>query len=119
MLRAIIGVLALTALPIVAAGQEVTFNVIQESWSIEKSDIVEAAQEFEDGRPIVRIKLAPAAAIRFGEVTGRNVRKVMQVVIGDRILTAPVIMTPITGGELVIQGNFTVQEATELAKRLK
>ena len=119
MLRAFALALALAALPGTGAAQQLEFNVISESFALSKSDVVEATQGFLDSRPIVRIKLSPAAATRMGEVTARNVGKVMQVVVDGRILTAPVIMSAITGGELIIQGNFTIEEAVELAKRFK
>lgn len=119
MLRAIACILAVSTLPFAANAQELNFNIIQESFSLTKADILEAKQDFQDSRPIVRVKLGPTAAARFGEVTSRNVSKLMQVAIGDRILTAPVIMSAITGGEVVIRGNFTIQEADDLAKQIK
>ena len=119
MLRALACALALSAMACSAHAQELNFSVIQETLSLTKADILEAEQSFADGRPIVRIKFGPAAAARFGEITSRNVGKVLQVAVGDRILTAPVIRSAITGGEVIIEGGFTVEQAVELAKKLK
>lgn len=119
MLRKIALVLAAAALAQAASAQELKLNVIQETLALTKNDVVEAEPGFMNGQPVVRIRLAPAAAARFGEITGRNVRKVMQVAVGDRILTSPVIMGPITGGEIMIQGTFTIEEADAIAKRFK
>jgi len=107
------------ALPAAAAAQELKFNVVQETLELKPSDILEAEQSFQDGQPIVRIKLAPDAAKRFGEITSRNLRKPMQVVVGDRILTTPIIQSAIMRGEIVISGRLTVAEAAELARKLK
>jgi preprotein translocase subunit SecD len=121
MFRAIACAVALSALSLSAHAQDLRLDVIQETMTLKPSDILSAEQAFSQhtNQPIVRVKLAPDAAKRFGEITGRNIRKVMQLVSGECILTAPVIMSAITGGEIVIEGNLTVEGAVELAKKLK
>jgi preprotein translocase subunit SecD len=121
MLRAIACAVAWSALSPAAYAQELRLDVIQESMTLKPSDILSAEQAFSQhtNQPIVSIKLAPDAAKRFGEITSRNIGKAMQVVVGDRILTTPVIRSAITRGSFIIEGNFTVEEAVELAKKLK
>jgi preprotein translocase subunit SecD len=119
MFRAIACVLVVAALPSAPRADELHLHVIQESVSLKRSDILEAKLTFVEGRPAVSITFGPDAAKRFGDVTSRNIGKVMQLVVGDRIVTAPVIRTAITGGSLVIEGGMTVQQAQELADRLK
>lgn len=106
-------------LPSAPGAQELQLNVIQESLSLAKSDILGAEAVLRDGRWTVTIRLSPAAAAKFGEITGRSVRKVMQIVAGGRILSAPIVMAPITGGTIVISGNFSEAEAKELTAKLK
>ena len=119
MIRAFIAA-TLLALPFSAAGaQELQLNVIQESLDLRKSDAVAAEAVLQEGRWIVEIQFSHAASVKFGEITGRNVRKRMQIVVGDRIVSTAMIMTPITGGAIVITGNFSEAEAKEIAAKLK
>jgi preprotein translocase subunit SecD len=119
MIRAIACLLVFSGYALSAAAQELQLNVIQETLSLNKSDIVSAEAISWNGQHAVRIKLGPDAAKRFGEITSRHVGKPMQIVIGDRILTTPVIKQAIMRGELVISGGYTIQQAEDLAKRLK
>ena len=51
----------------------------------------------------------------FGRVTQENVGKALAIVLDDAIFSAPVIREPILGGEAQITGNFTPEEARDLA----
>ena len=52
---------------------------------------------------------------RFADVTTANVGHPFAIVLDDKVLTAPVIREPITGGRGQISGNFSAQSATDLA----
>jgi preprotein translocase subunit SecD len=107
------------ALPAAAAAQELRFNVIQESLGLSKADIEDAKAEMQAGQWVVAIRLSDAAKAKFGEITARNVRKAMQVVVGDRIISAPIILEPIRGGNLNISGNMSEADAKAIAAKLK
>ena len=66
----------------------------------------------------VDFSLTPEGTKRFAEVTGQNLGKRLAIVIDGRLITAPVIQSPITGGRGQITGNFTKQEAKNLAAKL-
>jgi len=51
----------------------------------------------------------------FERVTRDNVGRAMAIVLDDTIFSAPVIQEPIPGGEARITGNFTPEEARDLA----
>jgi len=51
----------------------------------------------------------------FERVTRENVGKAMAIVLDDTIFSAPVIQEPISGGVARITGNFTPEEARDLA----
>ena len=55
----------------------------------------------------------------FGEITERNVGKRIAIFLDGLPITAPVVQDKITQGEAVITGNFTLQEAKQLATRLR
>jgi preprotein translocase subunit SecD len=98
---------------------DLTFNVVQDTATFTKRDVIAAVPSFVDGRPVVRIRFAPGAAGRFADLTRRNVKKPMQIVVGDRILSTPIVMEAIAGGEVVLSGNFTAEEAAAIAAKLK
>lgn len=115
---------ACVALLLVAApsarADELVFNVLQESAAFRKSDVVSAdVVRTEAGQPAIRIRLTAAAAARFGALTGRAVRKQMQIVVGDRIVSSPTVMEAITGGEIMLSGSMTAEDARAIADKLK
>ncbi|MES2624675.1 MAG: protein translocase subunit SecD [Pseudomonadota bacterium] len=69
--------------------------------------------------PRVTFKLDKEGGKIFGEMTKRNVGRQLAVVLDDRVITAPVIRTAITGGSGEISGGFTSSEAADLAVMLR
>ncbi|HWA91914.1 MAG TPA: hypothetical protein VG889_17880 [Rhizomicrobium sp.] len=67
------------------------------------------------GQPVVSIRFDDAGTAAFARVTRANVGKRLAIVLNGRILTAPQIMEPITGGALQITGNFTTADAERIA----
>ena len=55
----------------------------------------------------------------FAAVTRANVGHRFAIVLDNKVIEAPVIRTPITGGEGQITGNFDVQKASDLALLLR
>jgi preprotein translocase subunit SecD len=51
----------------------------------------------------------------FGKITTENVKRRLAIVLDNNVYSAPVIQEPITGGEAKITGNFTPEEAHDLA----
>lgn len=52
---------------------------------------------------------------KFASLTKENVNKRMAIVLDDKVYSAPVIREPILGGRAQITGNFTTEEAHDLA----
>ncbi|MGA3285589.1 MAG: hypothetical protein ABSD57_14170 [Verrucomicrobiota bacterium] len=55
---------------------------------------------------------------RFAEITRQNIGKRLAIVIDGQLITAPTIQSVITSGKGQITGNFTEQEAKDLAARI-
>ncbi len=55
----------------------------------------------------------------FGEVTSKNVGRLFAIVLDNKVISAPRILTPITGGSGQISGRFTVEQANNLAILLR
>jgi len=71
------------------------------------------------GRPVVTFRFDTRGAITFGEITSRNVGQRFAIVLDNRVITAPVIQQPITGGSGQISGTFTPESANDLAVLLR
>ncbi|MBI4664499.1 MAG: protein translocase subunit SecD [Verrucomicrobia bacterium] len=55
----------------------------------------------------------------FARITKENVGRQLAIVLDGELYSAPVIEEPITGGNAVIRGDFTIKEAYELANVLQ
>jgi SecD/SecF fusion protein len=69
--------------------------------------------------PVVSFRFDSVGAREFGEITRANVGKPFAIVLDNKVLSAPVIREPITGGSGQISGSFTVQAASDLAALLR
>ena len=67
------------------------------------------------GQPQVALEFSPQGAKLFGDVTKRNVGKQVGIFLDYYPISAPVVQQPITDGNAVISGNFTVDDAKKLA----
>jgi preprotein translocase subunit SecD len=66
----------------------------------------------------ILFSLRPEGATRFADFTAKNVGKQLAIVLNDTIKSAPNIKSAIPGGEGVIEGDFTREEAEDLALTL-
>ena len=69
--------------------------------------------------PIVSFTLDRLGAQKFGKTTSESVGKRLAIILDGKIISAPSIREPITGGSGTISGNFSFQEATDLALLLR
>ena len=84
-------------------------------------NLVEAQPRLDNqsNQPTVSFTLDRLGAQKFGRATTKNVGKRLAIVLDKKIISAPSIREPITGGNGSISGNFTFQEATDLALLLR
>ena len=73
----------------------------------------------QNNTPVVSFTLDRLGAQKFGRATTDNVGKRLAIVLDGEIVSAPNINEPITSGNGMISGNFTFQEATDLALLLR
>ncbi len=71
------------------------------------------------GEANVSFEMNPQGADIFANVTRENAGRLLAIVLDDKIVSAPNINEPITTGNGVISGNFTLNSAQDLAKILK
>lgn len=70
-------------------------------------------------RPLVQLTFNDEGAKLFADITKANVGKPVAIFLDDMPISIPTVQEQITGGQAVISGNFSVEEAKELALRLK
>ena len=85
------------------------------------SNLVDAQPKFDsiNNQPIVAFSLDRLGSKRFGRATSKNIGRRIAIVLDGEAISAPVIQDSITGGNGTITGNFTFQEATDLALLLR
>ncbi|WP_297218730.1 protein translocase subunit SecD [uncultured Desulfovibrio sp.] len=82
-------------------------------------DVSDAQPVFEQGQAAVSLSFNSRGADIFERVTGENVGRRMAIVLDGKVYSAPVIRQRIGGGRASISGDFTTQEATDLAVVLR
>lgn len=95
--------------------------LVQRSILVSGENLVDAQAAFsqQTNEPIVNFRFDTKGAQRFGQATQANVGLPFAIVLDDKVVSAPVINEPILGGSGQISGNFTVEEADELAILLR
>jgi len=83
-------------------------------------DLKQAAVVFDSqtGKPAVSLNFTTDGGNKFGEITKRNVGKILAIVLDDQIVEAPRVNEPIFGGNAQITGEFTTEQAKTLQIQL-
>lgn len=68
--------------------------------------------------PQVSLKFDDEGTKLFADLTKRNLEKTIAIYLDGQIISAPRVQSEITSGDAVITGDFTVDEAKKLARRL-
>jgi len=70
------------------------------------------------GTPSVGIEFSPDGGKKFAEITKRNIDKPLAIFLDNQLVSAPNVQQEITGGQAVISGQFTLDEAKRLVVQL-
>lgn len=70
------------------------------------------------GSPQIALQFDDEGTQLFAEITKRNIGKPVAIFLDDEIISQPTVQNEIIAGEAVITGDFTMQEANDLVKRL-
>ncbi|MCB0696460.1 MAG: protein translocase subunit SecDF, partial [Chitinophagaceae bacterium] len=88
---------------------------------LEGDRVTEAHMDFNPltGKPEVVMSMDVLGSRTWKKMTGDNVGRFVAVVLDDKVYSAPRVEGEISGGNTSISGNFTAEEATDLANILK
>lgn len=85
--------------------------------SVLQSAIV--AHSSQTGAIVISFTLTPDGTKTFGDYTSAHVNGILGIVLDGKVISAPVINSPITTGQGQIEGKFTLDEANTLARELQ
>ncbi len=93
------------------------FLLLSKESGLNGTHITKANVDFntQDGSPQVALHFTKEGAKRFADITARNVGKPVGIYLDTYIISAPTVQRAITDGNAVITGNFTLEEAKQLA----
>jgi len=96
------------------------YYILERSPVVTGEDLVDAQPAFDqNGRPAVNFRFDASGGRKFGEYTANNIGSPFAIVFDDKVISAPVIQSHISGGSGIITGHFTVESSTELAVLLR
>lgn len=81
--------------------------------------LVDASATYHEGKPAVAFRFNSLGSRKFAQITTDNIGKIFAIVLDGKVITAPVINTVINQGSGVISGNFTTEEAGQVALLLR
>lgn len=98
-----------------------TAYVVRKKVMVSGENLVDAqpSTDSQTNEPVVLFRFDAAGGKRFADVTKENVGRPFAIVLDGKVVSAPVIRTAILGGSGQISGNFTFQEANDLAILLR
>lgn len=94
--------------------------VIKKKAALTGDTLIDAQTTFnQNSQPAVSFAFNNVGSKIFADITRQNSGKRFAIVLDNKLLSAPVINEPITGGSGIISGSFTVESANELALLLR
>ena len=71
------------------------------------------------GQPAVSFTLSTEGAKIFADYTSSHTNQYLGIVLDKRVISSPIVKSPITDGQGIIEGGFTQPEANDLAVQLR
>lgn len=108
------------AMVVKAAQGEGEYFILERAPKVSGEDLVDASTGFDqNGQPAVNFRFDATGARIFGDYTRQNVGKIFAIVLDDEVISAPRIISAITGGSGQITGNFDTESANRLSILLR
>ncbi|WP_291785401.1 protein translocase subunit SecDF [Cecembia sp.] len=98
----------------------IRYNRASDQAPLEGDVITDARQTLDQtSRPAVSMQMNAEGARKWRKLTSESIGRRIAVVLDDFVYTAPVVQSEIPSGQSEITGNFTIEEAKDLANILK
>lgn len=85
-------------------------------------DVIKSArQDFETfgSKPMISMTMKSQASKEWAKMTEKNLKRAVAVVLDDIVYSAPTVQSVIKGGSTQITGNFSIEEAQDVANALQ
>lgn len=87
---------------------------------LEGDGVEDSRQDYDErGKPAIKMQMTPSGSRIWGKLTEENKGKPIAIVLDDIVYSAPNVIDKIEGGNSEISGNFSIEEAQDLANILK
>ena len=86
--------------------------------SVIKSAKSEIRQNGDTAEPVIVLEFTAEGTEKFKSLTERYTNKIISVWLDDVMLAAPTVQVPITDGQAIVSGSFTIEEATKIANQI-
>ena len=88
---------------------------------LDGSHIVDSRMDFDPqtNQPTIQIQMDDEGARTWARLTRSQTGKSIAIVLNDRVISAPRVMSEIVGGNSQISGDFTIEEAKDLANIIR
>ena len=108
-------------LPSVEGGRNQTAYVVRKKVEVDGANLkhATAGTNPQTGEWVVNFEFDGVGARRFADITKTNVGRPFAIVLDNKVISAPVIREPITGGRGQISGSFNAASANDLAVLLR
>lgn len=105
-------------LPQITATPQAESNVLH---TVMTGEVIESVQVTRNqaGQYVIEFKLTSEGAKVFGDYTSSHVNQYLGIVLDKQVISAPQVRDPITEGQGVIEGAFTLESANALAIQLR
>ena len=97
--------------------QEGTQSATFKETNLTGKDLKRSQVQFDPntGQPVVGLEFDKEGTDKFAEITTRSVGKILAIYLDEGLISAPRVDEPITTGNAVIKGEFSVEEAKDLS----
>ncbi|SDY87291.1 protein translocase subunit SecD [Tindallia californiensis] len=109
------------ALDMIGRTAQLEFLTPNEQIVLTGGNVTGANATYVDGEanPVVRLELDNEGAKSFADATGTYIGEPIYIILDDEIISAPVVRSRIPDGVATISGNFTIEEASNLAALIR
>lgn len=101
-----------------------TFRAMDENGNpgailVDGSNVADAGQDYQNDSVVVTLSFDSTGAKAFADATAANIGNRIGIYMDDMCISAPTVQNAITNGQAVITGDFTSQEAKDLAAKIR